>query len=81
MPKADRVERCVGRSGCGRVVENLGDAMELGFRHIASDASRQCNDHADAYGLQYHLSGIVSFDPAVDSLCRDEIDEASLLDI
>ncbi len=64
VPKANCLDWRISRSGsrCGRVVENLGNAMELGFRHIASNASQQGNDQTNADGLQYHTlsSRIVS---------------------
>jgi hypothetical protein len=64
VPKANCLEWCIdgSRRGCSRVIEDLGNAMELGFRHIASNASWQGNNQTNADGLQYHAlsSRIVS---------------------
>ncbi len=58
VPKANCLDWHIGRSGsgCSRVIENLGNAMELGFQHIVSNASQQGNDQTNADGLQYHTS-------------------------
>jgi hypothetical protein len=76
--KANCVDQRSNGSGCRQIVENLGNAMKVGFRCIGSDASRQGINQANTDRLQCCtlLCRIASFALALVLLCHDKIEEA-----
>ena len=78
MLKADCVDQRSNGSGRRQIVENLGNAIRVGFRRIGSDASQQGINQANAGRLQYRtlLCRIAGFALALILLCHDKIEEA-----
>jgi hypothetical protein len=72
------MDQCSDGSGRRQIVENLGNAMKVGFWRIGSNASRQGINQANADRLQYRtlLCRIAGFTLALVLLCRNKIEEA-----